>query len=56
MENLFTAVENALNSVNIYNADEPTSGSPRGNISRGGSKKRITKRIRRKTLRKKQRV
>jgi len=54
-ENLFNAVENALNSVNTYNADEPTS-SPRGNISRGGSKKRITKRIRRKTLRKKQRV
>jgi hypothetical protein len=55
MENLFTAVENALNSVNTYNADEPTS-SPRGMRSMGGSKKRITKRIRRKTLRKKQRV
>lgn len=51
MENLFTAVENALNSVNTES--EPTSGSsPRA----GGSKKRITKRIRRKTLRKKQRV
>lgn len=56
MENLFTAVENALNSVNTYNADEPASGSPRGMRSMGGSKKRITKRIRRKTLRKKQRV
>jgi len=54
MENLFTAVENALNSVNTES--EPASGSPRGMRSLGGSKKRITKRIRRKTLRKKQRV
>jgi hypothetical protein len=53
MENLFTAVENALKSVNTYNT-EPSSSS--GSLRPGGSKKRITKRIRRKTLRKKQRV